>query len=373
MSSVIRRTIQRIGFPLLLWPVLMGQTPPTQKDAPVAAVDPLGRSTPRGTVFNFLRAAQDGNFGTAAQYLKIGSGPGSPQSDDARGLAAQLKAVLDRKLAILPGAISDSPEGNLADGFPAEREQVGSLSTDSSPVPIVLQRIQHASGNHLWLFASETLEKIPRVHQSLAPSLIERDLPEIWVKSHFFGLAVWRWIALLLLLPTAVGLAWLICVVVFRAISVVVRRTSWAFDDDIASMLRGPLRLLVTVWVFHSGMIAVELPFLARQSVGVLEMALAAIAISWFFLRLIDYGADRAKLALIRKQRISATSVVPLGRRIVKVIVLFIVVLAALDNLGFEMTTLLAGLGVGGIAVALAAQKTIENLFGGISLVLDQP
>src|SRR3954454_18870493 len=205
MSSVIRRTIQRIGFPVLLWPVLMGQTPPTQKDAPVAAVDPLGRSTPRGTVFNFLRAAQEGNFGTAAQYLKIGNGPGSPQSDAARGLAAQLKAVLDRKLQIVPGAISDSPEATRADGFPAEREQVGSLSTGSSPVPIVLQRIQNADGSHLWLFASETLERIPRVHQSLAPSLIERNLPEIWVKTQFFGLAVWRWIALLLLLPTTIG------------------------------------------------------------------------------------------------------------------------------------------------------------------------
>src|SRR5688572_10241317 len=123
----------------------------------------------------------------------------------------------------------------------------------------------------------------------------------------------------------------------------------------------------------HSGMAAVELPFLARQSIGVAEMLLTAIAVSWFVLRLIDYGADLVKLALVRKQRVSATAVVPLGRRIVKAIVLIIVVLAALDNLGFEMTTVLAGLGVGGIAVALAAQKTIENLFGGISLVVDQP
>jgi MscS family membrane protein len=120
-------------------------------------------------------------------------------------------------------------------------------------------------------------------------------------------------------------------------------------------------------------MLAVQLSFLARQSIGVLELILAVIAVSWFVLRLIDYGADRAKLALIRRQRISATAVVPLGRRIVKVMVLSIVVLAALDNLGFEMKTVLAGLGVGGIAVALAAQKTIENLFGGISLVMDQP
>lgn len=373
MCSRILRTIQLLNFAVLLCPVLLGQTPPIPEREPAAAADPLGRSTPRGTVFNFLRVAHEGNFGTAAQYLKIGSGPGSPQDTTARGLAEQLKTVLDRKLEILPGAISDSSEGNLADGLPPEREQVGSLSADSGPVPIVLQRIQQVDGTRLWLFAEQTLERIPGVHQSLAPSLIERHLPEVWVKRQLFGLTAWRWIALLVLLPIAVGLAWLICAVFFRAVSVVVRRTSWVVDDDIASMLRGPLRLLLTVWLFHSGMLAVPLSFLARQAIGVLELILAAIAVSWFVLRLIDYGADRAKLALIRRQRISATAVVPLGRRIVKMMVLSIVVLATLDNLGFEMKTVLAGLGVGGIAVALAAQKTIENLFGGISLVMDQP
>jgi MscS family membrane protein len=373
MCSVIRRTIQVIVFSVLLWPVLLGQTASTQESQPAFAADPLGRSTPRGTMFHFLRVAQDGNFATAAQYLKIGSGPGTPQSAAARRLAGQLKAVLDRELEILPGAISDSPEGNLADGFAAEREQVGIIAADSGNVPILLQRIRQADGGQIWLFASETLEKIPEVYQSLAPSIIERHLPRVLVTTQLFGLAAWRWIALLLLIPTAVGLAWLISLVFFRAVSVVVRRTSWQLDDDIASMIRGPLRLLLTVWVFHSGMSVLDLPFLARQAIGTLELVLAATAVSWFVLRLIDFGADRAKLALIRKHRISATAVVPLGRRIVKVMVLSIVVMAALDNAGFEMKTVLAGLGVGGIAVALAAQKTIENLFGGISLVVDQP
>lgn len=373
MCSVMRWTIQLLIFAVLLCPVLLGQPPTTQEREPAVAADPLGRSTPRGTVFNFLRMAHEGNFGTAAQYLKIGSGPGSPQSAAARRLAEQLKNVLDRKLEILPGAISDSTEGNLADGFPPEREQVGSLPADSGPAPIMLQRVQQGDGIQLWLFAPETLEKIPAIHQSLAPSVIERHLPEFWVKTQLFGLTAWRWVALLLLIPTAVGLAWLICAVLFTAVSIVVRRTSWTVDDDIAFILKGPLRLLLTLWMFHSGMLALELSFFARQSIGVVELMLTAVAVSWFVLRLIDYGADRAKLALIRRHRISATAVVPLGRRIVKVLVLGIVLIAALDNLGFEMKTVLAGLGVGGIAVALAAQKTIENLFGGISLVADQP
>src|SRR4051812_34091163 len=104
-------------------------------------------------------------------------------------------------------------------------------------------------------------------------------LPEVLGKTQLFGSTSWRWIALLLLLPTAVGLAWLICAVFFRAVSVVVRRTPWTLDDDILAMVIGPLRLLLTVWVFHSGMLAAELPFLARQSIGVLELMLAVIAV----------------------------------------------------------------------------------------------
>jgi MscS family membrane protein len=369
MYCISRRIIQHLFLAVVLSTALTGQTPAAQNAEP----DPLGRSTPRGTVFNFVRVAQEGNFGTAAQYLQIGNRPGSPQSDAARRLAEQLGTVLDRRLEILPGAISDAPEGNVADGLPPDREQVGSLSVDGRVVPIALHRSRQGDGSQLWLFASETLVEIPRVWESLAPSPIEKYLPEMWVRTRFFGLALWRWMALLLLLPTAVGLAWLVCVLLIGVVSAVVRRTSWAVDDDIVAMVKGPLRLLLTVWAFHAGMVAVELPFLARQSIGVIEMLLVAVAVSWFVLRLIDYASDRVKLTLIRKQRMAATSVVPLGRRIVKVIVLSIVILAALDNAGFEMKTVLAGLGVGGIAIALAAQKTIENLFGGISLVVDQP
>jgi MscS family membrane protein len=64
---------------------------------------------------------------------------------------------------------------------------------------------------------------------------------------------------------------------------------------------------------------------------------------------------------------------VPAGRKAAKAVVLGLAVIAVLQNLGVNITGILAGLGIGGLAVALAAQKTVENLFGGVTLLLDQP
>src|SRR5207245_3349355 len=72
-------------------------------------------------------------------------------------------------------------------------------------------------------------------------------------------------------------------------------------------------------------------------------------------------------------RHLRAMATVPLGRRSLKVFVAAVAFIAALQNFGFNVTGLIAGLGVGGLAVALAAQKTVENLFGSVSLVADQP
>jgi MscS family membrane protein len=64
---------------------------------------------------------------------------------------------------------------------------------------------------------------------------------------------------------------------------------------------------------------------------------------------------------------------VPVGGKAAKVTLLGLALLAVLQNVGVNITGILAGLGIGGLAVALAAQKTVENVFGGITLILDQP
>jgi MscS family membrane protein len=85
------------------------------------------------------------------------------------------------------------------------------------------------------------------------------------------------------------------------------------------------------------------------------------VAAHWFELRLADRGDT------------TAATIVPVGRRIAKVFLLAIALLAGLQNLGFNVVSIIAGLGVVGIAVALSAQKTFEHFFGTIELLVDQP
>jgi MscS family membrane protein len=125
--------------------------------------------------------------------------------------------------------------------------------------------------------------------------------------------------------------------------------------------------------IFDGGLAALALPVPAYRWLGGTATALVIVAVVWLLLRLTDVFAMAAERRLTTQTKHASAGIVPLGRRAVKVVLTIIAVLAALENFGFNVTGVLAALGVGGLAVALAAQKTVENLFGGISIIVDQP
>lgn len=95
-------------------------------------------------------------------------------------------------------------------------------------------------------------------------------------------------------------------------------------------------------------------------------------ACTWLFLRIIDILFKRAdRLAIIgnHPERVSVLGLI----QVIKVLLLVLATIVILGNLGFDLTTGILALGIGGLALALGAQKTIENLVGSVSLVADQP
>ncbi len=98
-----------------------------------------------------------------------------------------------------------------------------------------------------------------------------------------------------------------------------------------------------------------------------------ALALAWMAAVAVDVVAARWHAHLDPRVQALRYSVLPLGRQIFKLSVFLIAILGVLSVWGFNTSAILAGLGVGGLAVALAAQKTIENLFGGISVIGDRP
>jgi MscS family membrane protein len=106
--------------------------------------------------------------------------------------------------------------------------------------------------------------------------------------------------------------------------------------------------------------------------VGV-SRGLTILLVTWVCLRLVDILTRAARERMVREERRAAVSMLDLGCRVAKVLIVALGFLGLLQNLGFNVSGIVAGLGLGGVALAFAAQKTVENLFGGVSLSLDQP
>jgi MscS family membrane protein len=90
-------------------------------------------------------------------------------------------------------------------------------------------------------------------------------------------------------------------------------------------------------------------------------------------MRLVHVGTDLMAERAAAANRTTVLAMIPLGRKAAKVLLGLMAAIGLLQGIGFNVTGIVAGLGVGGLAVALAAQRTVENLFGGVTLTMDQP
>lgn len=151
------------------------------------------------------------------------------------------------------------------------------------------------------------------------------------------------------------------------------KRSRWDWDDLMVKATSAPLCLLLAVQILRFVLPWLELPAEALQLLSGLTTALTTVSVLWGGFRLVDFAIS----ALIHRSwvadRPATRSLLAISRRFAKVVIVLISAIAVLAHLGVSVASLLAGLGVGGLALALAAQKTVENLFGTLSIGVDQP
>ena len=330
--------------------------------------DALGRDTPRGTVVGFIRAAQAQDFARATEYLDVKLPPPRAQQ-----LIQELKVVLDRGLNVNLNLLSTKPEGDPAASPKPDRQHIGTVTTEAGGLDILLDRVQRGKNPPLWLFSSDTLKRVPEVYAEIGPPWLESYLPTPLVENRVATYPLWVLIATLLGIPMALILAKLLSRGLIPILRPLVRYVTQEQDDRQLTRLAGPIRLLMLVVAIHWIIMLFGLPLLLRQFWSRVALALAVIGTTWLLGRLIDILTELTHRHLDRQNRSSSKTTVVLLRRLGKVIVVVAGVLVILYAAGVNITAALAGLGVGGIAVALAAQKTLENLFGGITITSDQP
>jgi MscS family membrane protein len=145
------------------------------------------------------------------------------------------------------------------------------------------------------------------------------------------------------------------------------------FGETVLALAASPARLGLAVAISGAALPLLALSVPAQRFLSAVCTVLGVIAVTWLVFRAIDLAVRELALRLAARGQASMVAVLPPGGRVAKSAIGALAFLLMLQNLGVNVTALLAGLGVGGVAVALAAQRTLENLFGGVTLITDQP
>jgi MscS family membrane protein len=296
----------------------------------------------------------------------------SPSRRQAQGpeLAQKLKWLMDRAFVGKLSRISTNPEGTPESGTP-DQQTIGTLSVGDSDVPVILVRTADPNSGKIWLFSADTLSKVPDLYDNVEVHQVETKLPRSLVENTLLGMPLWQWLALLIAIPVAIAIGW--AIVLFLAIprNLYLR---YRKRPNLHSYRQVSMPLLLCFAPIAHRVLAsyLGLPLLSRFYYFRFIAILVCIGFFWFVLRLTSVTMQRLRNHAIVVGRTGTGTLMLLGERLMKALILIIAGLAILAILGFNLTTLLAGLGIGGIAVAFAAQKTLENLFGGISVLADE-
>jgi len=331
------------------------------------SADPYGRGTPSGTVLGFLQAAQSDNYRAAAQYLEMS--PARRQADG-EALAQKLKTVMDNAFAGSLKHLSTQPEGTLQEGVPIDRQRLGTMSSGDVDVELELVRVSDPNVGKIWLIASDTLTKVPELYDQVEARQVETRLPRWLVKHQLGGMPLWQWAALILVIPVAAAVGWLVLIV----LQIPLRW--WAKKHGHAELesrsVSGPAWLLVGTFIHRIFAVYLGMPLLQRHYYTEVTAVSVIIGTCWILWRVIRWFLQGVRNRALAHGHGGTGSLMLLGERLIKAFIFMMAVFFVLGVMGFNLTTALAGLGIGGLAIGFGAQQTIANLFGGVAVLGDE-
>lgn len=355
-------------------------TPAKAQSRPEAAKPvPAALASPRATLGTFLGAMNDIKRGDAERIkdalstLDLSEINPLVRKERGESLAWQLLEIMDRTRVIRLQRVPVRLKGN--EWIFAKYKQG-------------VVRLQRQDDGR-WLFSAATLRQVPAIFEEVAKRKrvsglesndeylpweirLQRMMPPV-LRHKTFLLENWRWVALLLVIALGVLADWAVSFVLRRFMRRWLRRSKGDFSsvENGENRLR-PLGLVAMSAIWWVGINAIGLPELALLILLVAVKALASLAAVWAAYRVVDL------FAVWLRARAEATDnkiddvLAPLIPRTLKIFVTVIGVVFIADNLNIDITGLLAGLGLGGLAFALAAKDMVQNLFGSITVLLDR-
>jgi MscS family membrane protein len=346
------------------------ETTETEKPKVVKVAGPadeFGRGNPRDSVKGYFKAAREGDHERAAHYLDLRNLPRQVKKIGGPELARKLKIILDRSLWVDMSLVSDSPGGHSEDGLPKYRDVLGVIETEGGTFNILLQKVPREDGVSIWKFSNVTVAQIPELYEYLGYGHLGEALYSIFPDVEFLGARLWQWIGIVIIMIVAALIALLLTWIT----SYILRLRKTDASLRAASFVEGPVRFLLWALIVNKSIDLVS-PTVTMRAIAQSHVILT-IAVTWIIMRVMDFLIDGYRDRVRESGRSGAVVLLKPLRNVIRIVIGIAAALVVLDNIGFKVTTIIAGLGVGSLAVALAAQKTLEDMIGAITLYTSQP
>jgi MscS family membrane protein len=341
--------------------------PTPAKVIPLGPADEFDRGVPRSSLKGYLKAARDGNFKRAAKYLDMRYLPVWMEEAQGPVLARKLKIALDKVLWFDLEMISAHPDGFTDDGLPANRDLIGRIKTPKKTVDIMMQKVPRGDGVDVWKVSSLTVAEIPLLYENFGYGPFGETLSEMLPDAQFLGWQLWQWGLWLI----NMAFSFLLALIITWIVNLVIGRKDTEMRRRIQRFVAWPVRILLWLLLEQIGLSFIGLSLTIR-TIYRIDPVLPFV-LTWTAIRLVDLLVFWWGERLRRSQRDDAIVLLRPARTAIRVTLIVIALLLWLDNVGLKVSTLIAGLGVGGLAVALAAQDTLKNLLGSIMILLDKP
>lgn len=323
--------------------------------------------TPLAALLGLDEAYRAGDIAASTEYLDMRYLPPDLDGWTPEQLVQAITIVWDQQNVLDITAVSDEPEGNLDDGLPSYRDQLGSVLLEDEVVPIYLQRVPNAAGEQVWKISNATIARVPDMWDEWGYNPVALYFRDVLPQFSFLGMENWQ----LLFTVIFFVLAWPVSMLLSNLLMNIAMRIPNGFPSGIRRFFQVPMRFFLFLLLARVLIDQLSLSVTARailQSSGINYIAVIVLVMGLLSLmrdyqiRKLERDGSPQYAALLRPMT-----------TIVKVLFLIATGLIWADAAGYNMTTILAGLGVGSLAVALAAQKTLENLIGAITLYAAQP
>lgn len=197
-------------------------------------------------------------------------------------------------------------------------------------------------------------------------------IPEL--RGEVIGIPLWQYLASAIYVVLAFVAARLVNYLVTVQLRKLFTRMKWSFGEVIVKLLHGPVRMLVLVILLQMGLRLFQWPPWLEGWLSKAFKVLLACSVTFMALKLVDLvGTFWRERAAAKADKTFNDLLIPLISKTLKGFIIIMAVLVTLDNLNFNIRTLLAGVSISGLALGLAAQDTIGNLFGAAAVFVDKP